>query len=239
MKVSDNKTVLITGAAGAIAKGVICKFAQSGAKLILADLERDAIQAQVDNLDTPLSDYIIVTGDFGKPDEVDAALQSAHAKFGKIGVLAHTVGGYSGGSPVHETELATLEKQLYLNTKIVFVTFGRVAKYMLEHDIHGSLVAILARTGLDGAKNTAAYAASKAAAQRIIESMALELKDHHIRVNGVMPSTADTPANREAMPDADYAKWVTPEQIAEAIFFLASDASSAITGQAVGVYNRA
>ena len=119
---------------------------------------------------------------------------------------------------------------MYLNARILFVTLGRVAKHMVDNNIQGSITTILAKTGLSGAKNTAAYAASKAAAQRIMESMALELKEHDIRVNGVMPSIVDTPANRESMPNADFSRWVTPEQIADTMAFLSSDGAEAISG---------
>ncbi|MGJ3241114.1 MAG: SDR family NAD(P)-dependent oxidoreductase [Anaerolineae bacterium] len=235
-----DKVVMITGAGGGIATGgIVQSFARAGAKLVLVDRDQEAMQACVEELGGDLSDYLLVGGDLGQTDEVQAAVQAAEKQFGQIDVLVHTVGGFAAGSPVHETDIEVFEKQIYLNTRILFLTLGQVAKHMVEHDVKGSLIAILARTGLSGAKNTAAYAASKAAAQRIVESMALELKGHDIRVNGVMPSTADTPANREAMPDADFSRWVTPQQIADAMLFLASDASTAISGQAIGVYNKA
>lgn len=234
----DNKVVMITGAGGAIASGIVEKFAREGANLVLVDRNTDAMQKRMDELGDTVTDYLITGGDLGEPDDMDKIIVDAVEKFGQIDVLAHAVGGYAGGSPVHETDIEVFEKQIYLNTRIVFITLGHVAKHMVDKGIAGSLVVILAKTGLGGAKNTAAYAASKAAAQRIVESMALELKDHDIRVNGVMPSTADTPANRESMPDADFSKWVTPAQIADAIAYLASDSASAVTGQALGVYNK-
>jgi NAD(P)-dependent dehydrogenase (short-subunit alcohol dehydrogenase family) len=98
---------------------------------------------------------------------------------------------------------------------------------------------VLARAALKGSKDHSAYTASKAAAQRIVESMAAELRDHGINVNGVLPSTIDTPANREAMPNADFNKWVKPAEIADAIAFLASPAAKAIHGVSLEVYNRA
>jgi len=234
----DNKVVMITGAGGGIARGIVKKFAEEGAKLILVDRHFDAVQATVSELAVPDSKYLITGGDLGKPEDAEAIVTEVEGKFGKIDVLAHAVGGWAGGSPVHETDISVFEKQIYLNTRIVYITLGRVAKHMVDKGVEGSIVAILARTGLSGSKNTAAYAASKAAAQRIVESMALELKDHNIRVNGVMPSIADTEANRKSMPSSDFSKWVTPEQIADTIAFLASDAASAITGQAIGVYNK-
>ena len=80
-----------------------------------------------------------------------------------------------------------------------------------------------------------AYIASKSAVARFTESMALELRDHGIGVNAVAPSIIDTPANRAAMPDADPGKWVAPEQLADVIGFLASDAASAIHGAVIPV----
>ena len=234
----DNKVVMITGAGGGIARGIVEKFAREGAKLVLVDRNTDAMQKRMDELGDTVSDYLITGGDLGKPDDMDKIIADAVEKFGQIDVLAHAVGGYAGGSPVHETDIEVFERQIYMNTRIVFITLGRVAKHMVDNEIAGSLVVILAKTGLGGAKNTAAYAASKAGAQRIVESMALELKDHNIRVNGVMPSTADTSANRASMPNADFSKWVTPVQIADTMAYLASDSASAVTGQALGVYNK-
>lgn len=234
----QGKVVMITGAAGGIAAGIVRRFAEEGAKLVLVDGTEDRLKARVEELKGVLGEYVTVVGDLGKPEDVDAIIAKASEKFGQIDALVNTVGGYAGGTPVHETEVAVLEKQLYLNVTITFIVLGRVAKHMLEKGVKGSLVTILAKTGLGGAKNTAAYAASKAAAQRIVESMALELRDADIRVNGIMPSIADTAPNRSSMPNADFSRWVTPEQIAETMLFLASDASSAISGQAIGVYNK-
>jgi NAD(P)-dependent dehydrogenase (short-subunit alcohol dehydrogenase family) len=233
----DGKVVMITGAAGGVAKGIVRKFALENAKLVLVDHSEDNLKTRVEELSDTLGDYLIVAGDLGKPEDTDKAIQQAETTFGQIDVLIHTVGGWAGGSPVHETDISVFEKQIYLNTRILFVTFGRVARHMVDKGIQGSLVAILAKTGLSGAKNTAAYAASKAAAQRIMESMALELKEHNIRVNGIMPSIVDTPANRKTMPNADFSRWVTQEQIADTMAFLASDAAKAISGQALGIYN--
>lgn len=234
----DNKVVMITGAGGGIARGIVKKFAGEGAKLILVDRNREAMQKCIDDLGDVVTDYFITGGDLGKVEDMDRIIQEVENKFGQIDILAHAVGGWAGGSPVHETDISVFEKQIYLNTRIVFITLGRVAKHMVDQGVNGSLVAILAKTGLGGAKNTASYAASKAAAMRIVESMALELKDYDIRVNGVMPSIADTEANRQSMPSSDFSRWVTPEQIAETMAFLASDAASAISGQIIGVYNK-
>jgi NAD(P)-dependent dehydrogenase (short-subunit alcohol dehydrogenase family) len=234
-----DKVVMISGAAGQIARAIVLKFAQQGAQLVLVDASMERLEARVEELRGQLGEYLLLTGDLGNPADVNAIVEQAEARFGKIDVLVHTAGGFAAGKPVHELDLDTFDRMMLLNARITYITLGRVARHMVEKGVKGSLVAVLARSGLKGAKNTAAYTASKAAAQRIVESMALELRDYDIRVNGVMPSTADTPANRQSMPNADFDKWVKPEQLADTIAFLASDAASAISGESLGVYNKA
>ncbi|PJF24318.1 MAG: short-chain dehydrogenase, partial [Phototrophicales bacterium] len=98
---------------------------------------------------------------------------------------------------------------------------------------------VLARAAYKGAANTAAYTATKAAAQRLMESMSLELRDHGINVNGVAPSIIDTPPNRASMPNADFSRWVTTDSLADAIAFLVSDAARDLHGVTLDVFGRA
>ena len=235
----SGKTVMITGAGGQIARAIVQKFANEGANLALIDRAQEPLDACLEAIGAIEGAAITIVANLNEPESVDSAVKEAEKTFSTIDVLVHTAGGFAAGSPVHETDISVFDQQMMLNARILYITLGRVAKHMVENKVKGSMIAILARTGLAGAKNTAAYAASKAAGQRIVESMALELREHDIRVNGVMPSTADTPANRKSMPNADFAKWVTPEQIADAIAFLASDVSSAISGDSLPVYNKA
>ncbi len=81
------------------------------------------------------------------------------------------------------------------------------------------------------------YAASKAGVHRLTEALGNEWKGK-VTVNAVLPSTIDTPANRASMPRADFSKWVTPQELAEVILFLASDAASAVTGALIPVSGR-
>lgn len=235
----SGKTVMITGAGGQIARAIVQKFADEGANLVLVDRAQEPLDACVEAIGTIEGAAITVVANLNEPESVDNTVKQAEKTFSTINVLVHTAGGFAAGTPVHETDVSVFDQQIMLNARIMFITLGRVAKHMVENKVKGNMVAILARSGLSGAKNTAAYTASKAAGQRIVESMALELRDNDIRVNGVMPSTADTPANRASMPNAKFENWVTPQQIASVIAFLASDAASAISGDSVAVYNKA
>lgn len=226
------KVVMITGANGNLGSAVRQRFAEAGARLALVERSKGG--------ETPeaTETLLTVSADVTDPTSMDAAVAQIAAHFGQIDVLVHTVGGYAAGKPAHETGLDVWDKMMTLNARSVYVTCASVARQMVEKGVHGRIVVVLAKAALKGSSNHAAYTASKAAAQRVVESMAAELLDRGITVNGVMPSTIDTPANRQAMPNADFSKWVTPEQIADGIAFLASEKASAISGDSLPIYGR-
>jgi NAD(P)-dependent dehydrogenase (short-subunit alcohol dehydrogenase family) len=101
---------------------------------------------------------------------------------------------------------------------------------------HGAIVNIASKAALDHGAGAAAYAASKAAAVALMDSLAAEVKGTGVRVNSILPSIIDTEANRKAMPGADFAKWPKPQEIARVILFLCSDDARVIHGAAVPVY---
>jgi NAD(P)-dependent dehydrogenase (short-subunit alcohol dehydrogenase family) len=104
---------------------------------------------------------------------------------------------------------------------------------------YGKIINISSRPALKGSSGIGAYAASKAGVLNLTETIADEVKDYEINVNAILPSTIDTPANRRDMPDADFSKWVKPEEIARVIVFLASDNSKPISGAGIPVYGKA
>ncbi len=231
----DGKVVLVTGATGNLGQVVARDFAAQGAKLVLVARDANDLKALAAELKT---ESLTEAADLSDAASVDALIARVKDRFGRIDVLAHTVGGYAAGQPVHESGVEVLDKMINLNVKPVYITAGRVAKAMVDHGQGGKIVVVLAKTALHGQANAAAYSASKAAAQRIVESMALELRDHGVNVNAVLPSIIDTPANRKDMPKADPAKWVTAEDIAQVIRFLASPAADKLNGASIEVYGR-
>ena len=147
-------------------------------------------------------------------------------------MLVNTVGGYRAGAPLHETDIETWDFMLKLNARSIFIASKKVIPHMLDQG-SGKIVNLAARPGLAGQAGMAAYSASKAAVVRLTESMAAELKAQGINVNCIIPGTIDTLPNREAMPDADFSAWVTPESLANVILFLCSHAARDIHGAAV------
>lgn len=234
----SGKVVMVTGAAGNLGRAVVSAFAERGAQVALVDRELTAIQGVIDRLpDAGSGRYQGYTIDLTDEGATQAGVAQIVADFGRIDVLAHTVGGFAMGKPVHEAGLEILNRMFLLNAVALYITGAAVAAHMMEQGIHGRIIFVLAKAGLRGGRNQGAYTASKAAAFRIMESMALELKDHHIAVNGISPSIIDTPPNRADMPDADFSKWVTPEQLARGIVYLAGD-DTGVYGTNLEVYNR-
>ena len=153
---------------------------------------------------------------------------------GRLDAVVHTVGGYAGGTPLHETAVDEWDRMMSINLRSAFL-MARAAIPRLPDG--GSLVFVSSRAALKGRKGHAAYAVSKAALLTLTEAIAEEYRGR-VRANAVLPGTIDTPANRAAMPDAKHETWTSPAEIARVILFLASGASNVISGTTVPVYGR-
>jgi NAD(P)-dependent dehydrogenase (short-subunit alcohol dehydrogenase family) len=234
----EGKVVVVTGAAGNLGQAAVRAFADEGAQIVLVGRSADELNKLVGELGGDASRYFACPADVGDPTSVDTLVQQIEQRFGQIDILAHTVGGFASGQPVHEAGVDVWDKMMNLNARTVYVTCGRVAKHMVEKGIRGKIVAILSKHAYAGSAKAAAYSASKAAAQRVLESMAAELGNKGINVNGIVPSMIDTPQNRASSPNSDYSKWVQPEEIAQALLYLCSDAAHSINGASLNMYGQ-
>jgi NAD(P)-dependent dehydrogenase (short-subunit alcohol dehydrogenase family) len=231
------RVAIITGAAGNLGLAVARAFQDAGAKLVLVDYKPERLLGLFPDL-AGSRDHLLATGvDLREEQAVEAMVDEAVRRLGRIDVLVNTAGGYQAGNPVHETSLDTWEYMFHLNAWTAFITSRAVVPTMLKQG-SGKIVNVSSRSALQGAKNAAAYSASKSAVIRLTESMAAELRMSGINVNCVLPGTIDTPENREAMPKADHSRWVPPEAIADVILFLASDAAWPVNGAAIPVYGK-
>jgi len=233
----NDKVALITGASGNVGSALARSFRKAGAKLALVDRHVDLLEEAFPDLVKVPECFLTSCADLTVKDDVDGVVADVFRHFGRIDVLVHTVGGFRAGTPLHETKLATLDFMLNLNAKTVFITNQAVIGTMMQQG-SGKIINLAARAGLQGRANMAAYSASKAAVIRLTESAAAEVKAHGINVNCILPGTIDTPQNRQAMPDADFSRWVAPESLADVVLFLASEAARDIHGAAVPVYGR-
>jgi NAD(P)-dependent dehydrogenase (short-subunit alcohol dehydrogenase family) len=167
-----------------------------------------------------------------------AAVEAAVSAVDGLEAVVNLVGGFSDGPLVHETEPQEFTRLMRLNVTPAFLLARAAMPILLERG-GGAFVGVSARTALRPYPGAAAYSTSKAAVLALIQALDVEYRREGIRCNAVLPSVIDTPANREAQPDADHSKWVPPDQVARVIRFLVSDDSAPTSGAAVPVYGRA
>jgi NAD(P)-dependent dehydrogenase (short-subunit alcohol dehydrogenase family) len=135
---------------------------------------------------------------------------------------------------VSDTDPALWQRMLTLNLTSAFLLSRTVLPQMAERR-SGRIIHIAARAALDPFPGAAAYLVAKSALISLIRILALELAGSGVTVNGVLPTTIDTPANRKSMPEADPAAWVKPESIAQLLVFLASDAAQGLNGALIPI----
>ena len=182
--------------------------------------------------------HLLASGvDLSEAASLGKLVADSLARFGRIDALVHTVGGWRGGKPVHEMDLADWDFLFNVNLRTTLLCCRAVIPQMLKQG-GGKIVNVASRDGLAGSAGVAAYSASKSAVIRLTETLADELKASNINVNCILPSTIDTPQNRASQPTADFSKWVEPSAIADVILFLTSEASRAIHGAALPVFGK-
>jgi NAD(P)-dependent dehydrogenase (short-subunit alcohol dehydrogenase family) len=221
-------SVLVAGGTGFLGTAVVHELVQSGysvAATWIVERERERLASE------PVE---LVQADLFDPDATEDAVGSV----GDLEAVVNLVGGYAVGPHVHETDPDDFERLMRLNVVPAFL-LARAAMPRLVERGAGAFVGVGSRAALRPFPGAAGYVASKAALLALIQALDTEYKRHGVRCNAIVPSVIDTPANREAEPDADHSKWVQPEAIAKVVRFLVSDESEPISGAAVPVYGRA
>lgn len=228
----EGKSIIVTGGTGGLGRAVSLAFLQEGARVAVTYIhqhELDALKQAAGSAAAKLSACEVdVTAEAGAKAFVESIS-------GGVDALVNTVGGYAGGAPLWEAEAASMDQMLALNLKSGYALSRAVVPLMREQ-ARGAIVNIIAKAAIDPPAGAGAYAASKAAALALMESLAADLKGSGVRVNCVLPSIIDTEANRKAMPKADFSRWPKPEDIARVILFLCSDDAKVIQGAAIPVY---
>lgn len=165
----------------------------------------------------------------------EAQVAAFYASLPELWASIHLVGGFAMGK-VADTSLADFEKQWRLNTVTAFLTCREAIKAIRRSGKGGRIVNVAARPVVQPAGGMVAYVTAKAGVASLTQTLAAEVVGENILINAVLPSTIDTPANRAAMPNADFASWPKPLELAETIAFLASEQNALTTGTLVPVY---
>jgi len=223
------EAVLVAGGTGALGSAVVEDLLAAGYAVTstwVVPKERERIEGR--------EGLTLVEADLTAPDSASAAVAAVDG----LAAVVNLVGGFSSGPRVHETEPADFEKQLRLNLTPAFL-LARAAMPVLVERGAGAFVCVSTRAALRPFSGAAGYVTSKAAVLAFVKALDAEYRDDGVRCNAILPSVIDTPANREAMPDADWSKWVAPAEIARVIRFLVSEESKPVSGAGVPVYGRA
>jgi NAD(P)-dependent dehydrogenase (short-subunit alcohol dehydrogenase family) len=215
------KVLVVTGAGGALGGAVAAQAELCGAQVWRLDLAFAAGEsAHERRVAVDLADL--------------QATRVALARVGRVDALCNVAGGFAMGPAVHELSDEDWDAMFRINVLTLRNMVRAVVPGMLAAG-RGAIVNVGAAGALRGGPQVAAYAAAKSTVMRLTESMSQELRAQGINVNAVLPGTLDTPRNRADMPDADPTRWVAPQDLANVICFLCSDAARAVHGALVPV----
>jgi NAD(P)-dependent dehydrogenase (short-subunit alcohol dehydrogenase family) len=227
-------SALITGGTGGLGAAVTRAFLDGGWRVVVPvydEAERERVPAH--------ERLVLEPADLLDPDSVQTvAAMAAGDEAAPLRAVVNLVGGFAAGERVHATPVEDFEAQLRLNLRPTYL----VCQATLEHlqaAGGGAIVCVSSRVALRPFAGAAGYVVGKAGVLAFVDALAEEYRRDDIRVNAILPSVIDTPANRRSMPDADHSRWVAPEQIAAVVRFLCEDGSKAISGAHVPVYGRA
>ncbi|MGE4615520.1 MAG: SDR family NAD(P)-dependent oxidoreductase [Gammaproteobacteria bacterium] len=205
----------MTGASGALGQVVAETARLQGALVSALDLHECAGHEDIRKFSVDLTDA--------------PATMECIRQIGDIDVVFNIAGGFAMGPAVHKTTAEQWDHMFRMNVSTMRNTVSAVVPKMVARG-HGSIVNVGAMSAREGQANMGAYCVAKSAVMRLTESLSKELRHQSINVNAVLPSIIDTPANRTDMPDADFSNWVRPQDLANVICFLGSEAARAVHG---------
>lgn len=237
---TTNRIAAITGGAGALGGALARTLIGKGYKVALLDTERakDRLDALVAELGRDAYGH---AGDLASAEPWTAALAGTRRSLGGDPTHAALIaGGWEGGAPLHEaTDGASYERMMRANVDTAYQALRALLPSMVAAT-SGSVVVVGSRAAVRPwtSRGAAAYAAAKAAVVTMAETVAAEVLEHGVRVNAILPSTMDTPANRAGMPDAEFSRWVSLPSAAGVIAFLLGDEARDVSGAAIPVYGR-
>ena len=227
--------VLVAGGTGELGRAVSRAFLDEGAVVIVTYRKQEELDALLKDAAANSARLEGQRVDVTDETAMIELVRGIVAKHSRLAAVINTVGGYAGGVKLWESETRTLESMLALNLRSGFALAKAAIPVMLGQR-YGSFVNVAAKAAIEHPAGAAAYAASKAAALAMMDSLAAELMGTGVRVNSVLPSIIDTEANRRAMPKADSSKWPKPAEIARVIRFLCSEDAAVVHGASIPVY---
>ena len=227
-----SKNAIVTGSAGNMGTAVVKKLLEENFRVTGCVLSGES---SGDNENHPNFDQY--EADVTDPEQCVALVKHAKQTYGDIDLAALLVGGF-GMSSFEKTRLEDLHKMFKLNFESAFLSAQAVFHEMKKQKAGGKIILVGAKPALEkgASAGLTAYALSKSLIFKLAEHINAEGAEADIKASVIVPSILDTPPNRDAMPDADFQKWVTPEEIAKVVAFIASEASSALRDPIYRIY---
>ncbi len=228
------RTIVVTGACGALGEAVIGQFAQYGDQVIGWDVDAPGPGALVDDERRNTMHWMNV--DVSDPGVVADAVDTVRQEIGEIDVVIHCAGGFRWS---HVDELSTQDIDFLVDVNLRSSLYlARSVMGPMKEQGQGRLIFISSRSTISPGAGESAYAATKAGLNALTRSLADEVKDSEITVNALQPSVIDTPNNREEMSDADFSSWVPRSELAELMEYLISPAARSVSGALITVSGR-
>jgi NAD(P)-dependent dehydrogenase (short-subunit alcohol dehydrogenase family) len=231
VKMANGRTVFVTGGAGGLGAATVSAFLTGGWRVV-APVRPGRAPAL-----TPGA--IAVEGDLTDAADVAAAIEvAAGDPAAPLRAVVNLAGAYAGGGPIADTSIEDFERMLTVNLRPTYLVTAAALPHLVAIG-GGAVVCVSSRAAVAPFPGAAGYVTAKAGVLAFANAVAVEYGPQQVRCNTVLPSVIDTPANRRAMPAADFDRWVAPDEIAAVILFLASDESAPTSGAQIPVYGRA
>jgi NAD(P)-dependent dehydrogenase (short-subunit alcohol dehydrogenase family) len=227
------RSVLIGGGSGALGRALVRGFLDAGDRVTVPWILAGEAETMRRDFAAPLASGALALLEADVSEERGAAA-AVKAAGDALAVLVNAAGGFAGGPPLWETPLETWDAMYRINLRTA-VALSRAAAPGLRARGAGAIVHVASAATASRPAGLAAYTAAKLGVVALTETLQKELAGSGVRVNAVVPTTIDTPANRKAMPDADFSSWSTPEAIARVVVWLASDAAATVRGGLIPV----
>lgn len=225
----EGRTVVITGASGALGSTLARDLAAVGANLALLERSEEKLAALVASLGLPAERVFTHVVDLLDAVATEAAAQAVSARFGRVDALLHLVGGWVGGKPLLDTEPADLDFMLNQHARTTFNALRAFTPHLQRNGWGRIVMVSTPLAARPGAKNSA-YVAGKAAQEALMLTLAQELKGTGVTANLLLVSAIDAKREKLSAPSASNANWSTPEELSAAVMFLLSDAAATING---------
>jgi NAD(P)-dependent dehydrogenase (short-subunit alcohol dehydrogenase family) len=232
-----SNTILITGATGAVGSVIASAFTDTGVNMVLTGRRQASLDRLADELKTAGMRTLLFAADISRAGNVQDLMAAIEERFGGADILVNIAGGWSGGGKLADTTEEEWDSALDMNLRSAFLINRAVLPYMIERG-WGRIVNFASKAAESPVSKQAGYNVAKAGVVALTASIASEYRKSGIAANVLLPGIIDTPGNRKQMPDADFSRWVSVEDLSALVLMLCGKEGGSINGAKIPVYGR-